>query len=89
MTKYNEVPNMHAILVKYHGPTNTRGSRVSMYSYRFNVRVSVSYDYDKRDIGEMAYNALVRRGFNIVGISEVKEGYILLSNTFDSIKRVV
>lgn len=77
---------MHAILVKYHGPTNARGSHVSMYSYRFGVRVSISYDYSTRDIGEMAYNELVRRGFNIIGISEVKEGYILLSDTFDSIK---
>jgi hypothetical protein len=86
MKKYKDVPNMHAILVKYHGPTNTRGSRVSMYSERFQERISVSYDYTTRDITEMAYNELVRRGFNIIGVSEVKEGHILLSDTFKSLK---
>ena len=86
MKKYNDVPNMHAILVKYHGATNTRGSRVSMYSERFSERVSVSYDYRARDIGEMAYNELVRRGFNIVAQAETKGGCLLLTDTFKSLK---
>jgi hypothetical protein len=86
MKEYKELQNMHAILIKYHGATNTRRSHVSMYSERFNERVSVSYDYGTRDIGEMAYNELVCRGFNIVAQAETKDGHILLSDTFKGLK---
>jgi len=38
------VPSRQAIVTKYHGPTNTRGSRISAQSA--GGRVSVSYDHE-------------------------------------------
>lgn len=85
--KYNDVPNMHAIVVKYHGPTYTRGSKVSLYSPRFNQRVYIPYDFGARDIVEMAYKELVRRGFVVVGFAETdKRTYTVLCDTFKCIK---
>ena len=37
---------MKAIITKYHGPTNTRGSRISATDSDGN-RVSISYPYDR------------------------------------------
>ena len=77
---------MHAISIKYHGATNTRGSRVSITSHRFEEKVFIPYDYQYNNIYNMAYDYLISKNFNIIGLSEVKDGYILLSDTFRSIK---
>jgi len=80
------IQNLHALEVKYHGPTNTRGSYISIYSSRFNERIRISYDYSARDIVVTAYHELVLRDFNIIAQAEVKGGYILLSDTFKAFK---
>jgi hypothetical protein len=80
------VKNLHALEVKYHGPTNTRGSYISIYSARFNERIRVLYDYSVRGIVVTAYHELALRGFNITAQAETKSGYILLSDTFKALK---
>jgi len=84
--KMENIQNLHALEVKYHGPTNTRGSYISIYSARFKERIRVSYDYSARDIVVTAYHELILRGFDIVAQAEIKDGYILLSNTFKALK---
>lgn len=81
-----DLKNTHALFIKYHGATNNGGSRVSITSDRFKERVYISYDYQYNNIYDMAQNYLESIGFNLIGISETKDGYILLSDTFKSIK---
>jgi peptide methionine sulfoxide reductase MsrA len=81
-----QLKNVHSITVKYIGPSNTKGSRVSITSDRFKERVLISYDYQLNSIYEMAQAYLESKGFYISGVSETKGGYILLTNHFMSIK---
>lgn len=43
-----------AITVKYHGPTNTLGSRVSYTCENFGMRKMVPYSYDHSNIFDQA-----------------------------------
>lgn len=79
--------NLHLIAIKYLGPTNTRGSRVKITSDRFEQSVTIPYDYSATGrIYDMASPWLLGRGFNIVGVAEIKDGYALLSDTFKALK---
>lgn len=80
------IPNLHAITVKYHGPTNSSGSRVTLYSDRFKARITIPYDYAKSSVPEMAFDYL-KDTHEIVGMASTREGWVLLSTRFDSIKK--
>ena len=77
------------IEVKYHGATNTRGSRVSMYSGRFKTRKTISFDYSLNHPVEMAEKYLLENGFEIVGSGEgMRAGRaidFIITNTFQSL----
>lgn len=78
--------NYHLIRIKYHGATNSRGSRVSMTSDRFSQRIYIDYDYTMSSIKDMAARDLERKGFEIIGAGELKNEYVLISTTFKPIK---
>jgi len=80
-----DVKVFHIVTVKYHGATNTRGSRVSLYSERFQKRIYIPFDYSERDIESMAVNYLIEHGFKIVGYAD---GYVI-TDTFESIEKTV
>lgn len=52
---------LHLIEVKYIAPTNSRGSRVGLRSLRFGTRVIISFDYQHRNIDDMAIDYLLKR----------------------------
>lgn len=66
--------NLHAIVVKYLGATNTRGSRVKLTSTRFNDSVTLSYDYVFNSAGEQAQWWLTMHEQVIVGCAELQNG---------------
>lgn len=69
MSSSKRIPNLHLIEVRYHGPTNHRGARMSMRSHRFDERpVIIERDYETRDVLEQAWSYLEARG--MVPISE-------------------
>ncbi len=78
--------NYNLIEAKYKGPTNARGSRVLLFSPRFGSRKTIAYNYSKNDIGEMAIDYLKEQGFNVLGKGEAKEGYYIVTDTFQDIK---
>jgi len=79
--------NKHLITVKYLGPTNTRGSRVKLTSYRFKESVTLDYDYSFNSPLEQAKAHLDNIGFNIEGSGEASDTeYMIISDTFKSIK---
>lgn len=78
--------NLHAIEIRFIGPTNTKGARVKLTSCRFNESIIINYDYSKNSIYEIAQEYLESKGFNIIGLAETQKGYMLLSDVFKSIK---
>lgn len=81
------VQNYHILIIKFHGATNTRGARVSIYSPRFEERKFIDYDYGEYNIIVMAQNYLEKRGFDIIGKGELKNEYVLISTTFKPLKK--
>ena len=77
--------NFNLIAVKYLPATNTRGSRVSMFSPRFKKRKTIAYDYQKNSTAEIAQEYLKENGFNIVGVGEFNATDIIISDTFKSL----
>lgn len=72
---------MFAILTKYHGPTDTRGARISA---KFSVgggRVSIDYPHELNGEAchEYAARALIARtdsSFCIVGSADMPRGFV-------------
>lgn len=80
--------NLHLLHIKYLGATNTLGARIKITSYRFQQSIIINYDYSCSTAYEIAKNHLEKLGFNIIALAELKEGYALLSDTFEPLKEV-
>jgi hypothetical protein len=78
--------NLHTLEVTYLGATNSRGSRVKIFSPRFDQSVVIPFDYEFNDIAEIAAAYLLDKGFEIIGRSQFKNGYFLISRTFEPLK---
>lgn len=77
--------NFRVFTIKYHGATNTRGDRVSIYDNRFKVRVFIPYDYTFNTHFEVAENYLCNLGINLIGGGEGKGCYFLFADDFNTI----
>jgi hypothetical protein len=79
--------NYHLINVHTIPATNTKGQRISISSPRFKQRVIIGFAYN-RDLTCYEQAAAWLRGldFNIIGVSETKQGYALISDTFKPLK---
>ena len=94
MKEYTYPKNLHLIKATFHGPTNYRGSRVSIESCRFSEREGpkdkVTFEFDNR-LNSTIDNAnawLNSRGFEVVGVGELDaKSYVFISSTFKSIKQ--
>jgi hypothetical protein len=73
-----QVKNLHAVSVKYLGPTNTQGSRYKMTSERFGDSITLSYDYSHNNVHDMAVEWLQGHGQRVVGTAETKSGSTVL-----------
>lgn len=82
-----KMDNLHAIQVKYLGPTNTLGSRVKLTSLRFGDSVTIDYDYSTvgADITDMAAEWIVSRyGINTKHLTPISHlGFIGRAETLD------
>lgn len=76
---------LHALQVTFLGATNTKGSRVKIKSERFNKSKIISYNYEFNNIYDIAKDYLEKNGFEIIGLSEFKNSYILTSTTFKTL----
>lgn len=69
MIEYYKIKNYRCIGVKFLGPTNTQGSRIKVFEEDKDGKVVskiFSYNYEISDIGEQAYNILVKNGFKVI-----------------------
>jgi hypothetical protein len=78
--------NYHIIEVKYLGATNTKGSRVKLYSARFNQTKIISYNYSLNNIGDMAIEWLKSREYTVIGSGEGKSLTYIITDTFKPFK---
>lgn len=79
--------NYHILELKYLQPTNTKGSRLKIKSYRFKTSITIDRDYKYDTFNEQAISTLTEMGFNIVGKGEMTgNSDILISDTFNSLK---
>jgi type II restriction/modification system DNA methylase subunit YeeA len=80
--------NYHVITAIYIGPTNEKGSRIKLHSDRFEQTVIISFNHETfRQTDEIAIDYLQSKGFDIIGKAEKKDGYFLISNTFEPLKK--
>lgn len=67
-----------AVVVKYHGPTDNKGSRVSLTLPRWDdKRVTVSYNYECGDSLEVAEKWLTEHSVPIVAHLDMDSHYVL------------
>ena len=94
MKDYAYPKNLHLIKATFHGPTNYRGSRVSIESCRFNDsegpkdNVTIEFNSLLHSTIDNANAWLRSHGFDIVGVGELdNKSYVFISSTFKSIKQ--
>ena len=92
-TKRNPVTaikNKHFIAVKYIGPTDTRGSRVSLTSFRFpKDSISDGYSHDFNGTFEQARHMLAQLGYTIAAEGELPKGYIVAVDQFKPLREAL
>ena len=76
--------NLRAFEITYISPTNTKGSRVKIRDLRFEKTKIIPYDYELNHIGEMAIVYLNGQGINCLFKCESKNGYIVLTDDFET-----
>ena len=74
--------NYHIITVKRLSATNTKGARVKITSERFNDTIILPRNYEFDTIKDTAINH-VKNTHDIVGSGETRDGYVLISDTFE------
>ena len=83
-----DFPQIHfrGIKVKYYGATDTKGSRVKLYDTRHEESLFLSYNYQYCNIKDIAYDYLIKRGFELLGFTwDEKEGcYNILTTDFET-----
>lgn len=79
-------PNYHVLKIDFLGPTNTKPSRVKITSERYEESIIISYDHQYNSSKEVAAAWLEKMGFNIIGAGQSKNGYYIISDTFQSLK---
>ena len=76
----NDTPQLRAFKVKFLGPTNHRGARITITepsATRFEgikSRRTFSYDYATGDVLKQGIETLVRMGFNVQGYAQTETG---------------
>lgn len=78
--------NFHALTVKYLWPTDTKWARIKITSERFEQSIILNRDYSSSSWLDQTINHLTQNWFDIVGMAEMNNQTILLSNTFKPLK---
>lgn len=76
----NETEHQIAVLVKWHGPTNFKGARISLTLPRWdNKRVFLSYDHSARSAVDQAQAWLLSKGAEAATLFDLGNagGYML------------
>jgi hypothetical protein len=75
--------NLKSYEVKYLGATNTLGSRVKIIDHLKQCSKTIDFGYEFSNTLDVAVDFLKRNGVDVVATSELKNSYIILTDTFD------
>ena len=76
-----------SLLVKYHGPTTHRGSRVSITSKRFNKNLTFSWDYSSGTSSlDQIGSILIENDIQVLSYSDLGEDDIIMISWEDGIE---
>jgi hypothetical protein len=81
--------NLHILEIKLLEWTNTKPARIKLISHRFEQSIILSYTNNTGSYFpaiETALNYLEPKGFKFIGKAENKNGWFLVSTTFEPIK---
>jgi hypothetical protein len=79
--------NYHILRIQYHGPTNHRGSRITITSDRFKERVTIDYDHRYNNAVDIAAAWLQKQGYNLIAQGEGPRWDYLITDTFQPLKK--
>lgn len=83
------LPNYHGILVSYVGASNTKGSRISLKSFRFNDSIILDLDHRFNSIADQVEEFFEKKGIKILGKAEWKNNdYVFFIDKFESLKDI-
>lgn len=85
-SQYMQLTNFHALTIKHLGPTNFKGSRIKITSDRFEQSITLNRDYSKSSWLDQAITFLTQNWFTLIGMAEMNNQTIILSDTFKPIK---
>lgn len=83
---YMQLENFHALTVKLLWPTDFRGSRIKITSDRFEQSITLNRDYSKSSWLDQAVTFLTQNWFTLIGMAEMNNQTIILSDTFKPLK---
>lgn len=83
---YMHLTNFHALTVKLLWPTDFRGSRIKITSDRFEQSITLNRDYSKSSWLDQAITFLTQNWFTLIGMAEMNNQTIILSDTFKPLK---
>ena len=77
--------HFRSIQAKYFGATDTKGSRVKLHDTRHGESLFIPYNYKYSNIRDIAYDYLIKEGFEPVGVSWDEKGgfYNILITDFE------
>jgi hypothetical protein len=78
--------NLHIIKVKYIGPTDFDGTKIKLFSERFNHSIKIPFDYKFNSTIDIAIDYLSNNNYNIIGIADSKKSYFIITDTFKPLK---
>ena len=77
--------NYHIITVERLSATNTKGTRVKITSEWFGDTIILPYNYEFDTVKDIAINH-VKNTHDIVGSGETRDGYVIISDTFEPLR---
>lgn len=81
-------PNYHVLIASFIGWTAEKPSRIKIRSPRFEQTVIIPFDTDNGiDTCEIAEHWLQIQGFKVIGHSEGKDCYYIITDTFEPLKK--
>lgn len=80
-------PNLHAFTITFLGATYHKSSRLKIKSERFNQSVIIPYDHAFNNTLDIAKDYLTKNGYELAGQAETNDNYIILSTTFEPLKK--
>jgi hypothetical protein len=81
--------NFHVLQAVYLQQSAKKPARVKITSHRFkqSITVAIVPSFDNMDVLQIAGQVLAHRGYKIKGYGMANKGFILLSSTFEPLKK--